>query len=76
MLTGPGSTNIVLTTPESALYIQKDILYAAGPNGYATFSIIDQAFPQVPEPTSAVMTSMGLVGVIVMAWRKKKAAKA
>lgn len=51
--------------PVQKLLVQKDILLLAGADAPSTLSFVDQAFPQVPEPSSAVLILMGLAGCMM-----------
>ena len=68
------STNLVLNTPQSKLFIEKDIqLLSFSSSDIATISFIDQTFSQVavPEPSSMMLVASGLAGLWL--WRRRRA---
>jgi hypothetical protein len=51
------------------LWVEKDV-YVSGNNGgatsFATISIIDQRFEQIPEPSTMFLVGLGLLGAVVL----------
>jgi len=67
-------TNVFLATPESMIWIQKDIKLGGENTGdTADISIIDQVFSQaaIPEPSSIMLTIAGLAALWV--WGRRRA---
>ena len=69
------STNIV--PPQAELWIEKDII-AAGTfdedgfsDDYASISAIEQTFSQIPEPSTALLVGLGLLGVVAVNRKRK-----
>jgi hypothetical protein len=58
------ATNIV--PPVSEVWVQKDVIVTGGSaaNGFASISVIDQTFSQVPEPSTVLLVGLGLLGVV------------
>ena len=71
----PGSTtaaaNIVPPVPE--LWIEKDVTVTGGSNanGFASISIIDQTFSQVPEPSTLLLVGVAASLLGLLAGRKR-----
>jgi hypothetical protein len=55
------------------LWVQKDIIATGGgaANGFASISIIDQTFSQVPEPSTVMLVGLGLLGLVAMRRKHK-----
>jgi hypothetical protein len=68
----PHSSNDVTTAlivpPVTQLYVEKDVLVTGGSaaNGFATVTIIDQTFSQIPEPSTALLVGLGLLAVVAL----------
>jgi hypothetical protein len=60
------SNNIV--PPQAELWIEKDIIVAGdgNPGDYASISAIEQTFSQIPEPSTALLVGLGLLGVVAV----------
>ena len=70
----PGNmmTNIFLATPQSMLWIEKDIQLGGNNTGdQANISAINQVFSQIPEPSSMMLVAVGLGGMWL--WRRRRA---
>jgi hypothetical protein len=66
------STNIV--PPVTKLWISKDVMVSGnngGPSSFATISVIDQTFSQVPEPSTVLLVGLGLLGVVAVNRRRR-----
>jgi len=63
--------NIVPT--QDKLWVQKDIIATGGgaANGFASITIIDQTFSQVPEPSTVMLVGLGLLGLIAVRRKHK-----
>jgi hypothetical protein len=60
-------TNIV--PPETELWIQKSVRVSGnsgGPTSFATITILDQTFSQIPEPSTMLLVGLGLLGVAAL----------
>jgi hypothetical protein len=66
-----GSTNIV--PPVTELWVQKDVIVTGGSaaNGFASISVIDQTYSQVPEPTTVLLVGLGLLGLVAVNRKRK-----
>ena len=53
----------MFAAPVQTLQVQKDILLLAD-DVPATLSFVDQTFPQVPEPSTALLLSFGVLGLL------------
>jgi PEP-CTERM motif len=61
-----------IVPPVSMLWVQKDVTVTGnGPNGLASITIIDQTFSQVPEPSTALLVGLGLLGVVALKRTRK-----
>lgn len=58
-----------LPEPVKTLHVQKDILAFAQGSAPVTMSFVDQTYSQIPEPASAGLFLVGLVGLMV--YRRK-----
>ena len=69
------SNNIV--PPQAALWIEKDIIAAGTFNedgfsdDFASISSIEQTFSQIPEPSTALLVGLGLLGVVAVNRKRK-----
>lgn len=61
--------SVMFDAPVQTLNVQKDILLLAE-GAPATLSFVDQSFPQVPEPTSGLLCSLGLLGFLGLRRRR------
>lgn len=59
-------------TGQTSISVEKDIA-VNGNNGFATISVVQDTFSQVPEPFSMGMIGAGLFGLGVLGYRRKKA---
>lgn len=57
------SASAAFDAPVQRLNVQKDILLFAGESP-ATLSFVDQTFPQVPEPSTALLLTFGVLGLL------------
>ena len=64
--TSSSFTNIVPSVHE--LWLQKDVTVTGGnaANGFASITIIDQTFSQVPEPSTVLLVGLGLLGMVAV----------
>lgn len=56
-------------SPVVKLWIQKDVEVSGnsgGPASFATITILDQTFSQIPEPSTVLLVALGLLGVVAM----------
>ena len=69
--TSSSFTNIVPTVTE--LWVQKDVTVTGGSNanGFASITIIDQTFSQVPEPSTVLLVGMAATMIGLIARRKR-----
>jgi len=70
----PANLQAMLTfeQPQTEIYIEKDIeLGGSGGSDFASISIIDQTFSQIPEPSSVMLTVVGLAGLWLMRRRRR-----
>jgi hypothetical protein len=56
---------LLINPPRPKLVIHKDVLLRAS-GGFATISIIDQTFSQIPEPSTLGLVSLGLTGLYLL----------
>lgn len=56
-------TNIV--PPQPKLWIEKDV-YVIGAGGSCTITNIEQTFSQIPEPSTALLVGLGLLGAVAL----------
>jgi hypothetical protein len=65
------TANIV--PPVMKLWVQKDVIVTGGnaANGFASITIIDQTFSQVPEPSTALLVGLGLIGAVAVKRKRK-----
>ena len=59
--------------PYTTLFVTKDVELFSTPNALVTVSFIDQSFSQVPEPGSLVLMGLGGLGLMGIAWRRRRA---
>lgn len=62
-----------LPTPEQTIFVEKDVIFGGGATGIlnaASISIIDQTFSQVPEPSSILLSMVGLATLFFVKRRK------
>jgi len=66
-------TNADIVPPVVKLWVQKDVIVSGGnnANGFASITIIDQTFSQVPEPSTALLVGLGLLGVVALKRTRK-----
>ena len=66
-------TNADIIPPVVKLWVQKDVIVTGGnnANGFASITIIDQTFSQVPEPSTALLVGLGLLGVVALKRTRK-----
>jgi PEP-CTERM motif-containing protein len=75
--TGATTTNnavLTLSTPQTGIYVSKDIAVTSGPNGIATISFVDNTYHStaggpIPEPASIGL--LGAVGIGLLARRRR-----
>jgi PEP-CTERM motif len=55
-------------TPVTKVWITKDVIVTGGsnPSGFASISVIDQSFSQIPEPGTVLLVGLGLLGVVAV----------
>jgi hypothetical protein len=55
--------------PVVKLWVQKDVAvsgHSGGPGSFATITILDQTFSQIPEPSTVLLVGLGLLGVVAL----------
>jgi hypothetical protein len=60
-----------LSPDATQLNITKDVLLEATCDGFASISVIDQTYSQVPEPSALALCTLGLVGIHLIRRRRK-----
>ncbi len=74
-----GEDTVTLSAPQRMIWITKDVIVSGDPDGYsetnpsqdfATISIIDQTFAQIPEPSTLALLGAGVAGLLVVRRRK------
>ena len=67
-VSSPGSlsTSVQFTSPQSEIWVEKDILVYAGCGceNSAAIQTVEQNFSQVPEPSTWMLVGLGLLGVL------------
>ena len=74
-LGGVLSTTNSIAPPLNKLWIAKDVTVDAhngGPSSFASISIIDQRFIQIPEPSTIFLAGLGLLGVVAVKRKHNK----
>jgi len=77
----PASSSLTATAtfnpsgPYTTLFVTKDVELFSTPGAITTVSFIDQAFSQVPEPSSLVLLGLGGLGLIGYTWRHRRAGR-
>jgi hypothetical protein len=64
-------TDTVTFAPQSALFLEKDILVAANCSGSANITETAQLFSEIPEPSALALCFTGLVGVCFFFRRRR-----
>jgi hypothetical protein len=74
-----GQTNVTFIPPESKIWIDKDVFVSGNPDDlpdgnppsdFASISIIDQTFSQIPEPSTMALLGVGMAGLLIVRRRK------
>jgi hypothetical protein len=57
-----------IVPPVTKLWVQKDVIVTgnSNPAGFASITIIDQQFSQIPEPSTVLLVGLGLLGVVAL----------
>jgi hypothetical protein len=67
-----GTTNIVPAVTK--LWVSKDVMVSGnngGPTSFATITVIDQTYSQIPEPSTVLLVGLGLLGVVAVNRKRK-----
>ncbi|HUI07542.1 MAG TPA: PEP-CTERM sorting domain-containing protein [Verrucomicrobiae bacterium] len=70
------SPSAAFPVPQAKIWVEKDIIthaYGSGGDDSAHISIVDQTFSQVPEPSTLVLLVAGLIGLLLVTRRTKRA---
>ena len=76
-LPGPPTNSVtILNYPVAKIWVTKDIIAAGNFNfddagEYASISTIEQTFSQIPEPSTALLVGLGLLGVVAVNRKRK-----
>ncbi|HVM59819.1 MAG TPA: PEP-CTERM sorting domain-containing protein [Verrucomicrobiae bacterium] len=67
----PGSTtgDADINPQQVKLWVHKDVTVSGnngGPTSYATITILDQTFSQIPEPSTALLVGLGVLSVVAL----------
>jgi hypothetical protein len=72
---GLNSTNIVFATPQTKIFVEKDVTVAGNgadaTNNRASVTIINQTFSQIPEPPAVALVGLGLSGFLLLRRRNR-----
>jgi PEP-CTERM motif len=65
------SANIV--PPVAKLWVEKDVIVTgnSAANGFASITLINQTFSQVPEPSTVLLVGLGLLGLVAVKRKRK-----
>ena len=64
----------VLDSTEVKLWVEKDVHVSGnsgGPTSFASISAVQQTYSQVPEPSTALLVGLGLLGVVAVKRKRK-----
>ena len=73
----PASSNDVasanIVPPVTELWVEKDVIVTgnSAANGFASISVINQTFSQVPEPSTVLLVGLGLLGMVAVNRKRK-----
>jgi hypothetical protein len=66
---GPLSSATNIVPAVTKLWVTKDVMVYGGFNGptsFATITVIDQTFSQIPEPSTVLLVGLGLLGAVAL----------
>lgn len=73
-----GEASVILSTPQTKIWVQKDIFVSGNPNAvpgipetdFASISAVDQMFSQIPEPSTVALFLVGMVPLLFVRRRR------
>jgi len=69
---GPTTAEANIVPPQTELWVEKDVtLQGISSESIASISIIQQTYSEVPEPSTAFLVAVGVLGVVAVKRRRK-----
>ena len=71
---GPEQATNNIVPPQTEIWVEKDVVVACSTNNpfaIASISIIDQTYSEIPEPSTALLVGVGVLGVVAVNRRRK-----